>query len=116
MWGIKSVFMNNYMTYNYNSIITSELSSQTILMLGRANDKKKRFNIGILSMEYIIEEIPNCELKIVSNLTGIFKFMDLKNNLDLENKIKFIGYAPIPEIFFKNASLTSLILIIYIFI
>ena len=56
-------------------------------------------------MEYIIEEIPNCELKIVSNLTGIFKFMDLKNNLDLENKIKFIGYAPIPEIFFKNASL-----------
>ena len=46
MWGIKSVFMNNYMTYNYNSIITSELSSQTILMLGRANDKKKDLILG----------------------------------------------------------------------
>lgn len=104
-WGIKSIFMNNFITYDYNSIISSDLSSKIILMLGRANDKKKRFKIGILSMEYIIPEIPQCELRIISNLTGINKQQNLIYNLNLEKNIKFIGYSCVPEIFFNNASL-----------
>lgn len=40
-WGIKSIFMNNFITFDYNSIISSDLSSKIILMLGRANDKKR---------------------------------------------------------------------------
>lgn len=104
-WSIKSILMNNFVTYNYNSTFSSDLSNKKILMLGRANDKKKRFNLGILSMEYIIHEIPHCELNILSNLTGINVQQDLINNLNLENNIKFIGYSSIPEIFFNNASL-----------
>ena len=56
-------------------------------------------------MEYIIHEIPQCELNILSNLTGINAQQDLINNLNLEDNIKFIGYSSIPEIFFNNASL-----------
>jgi glycosyltransferase involved in cell wall biosynthesis len=74
-------------------------------MIGRANDKKKRFKIGILSMEYVIQELPQCQLKIISNLTGINNQKDLIYNLNLENNIKFIGYSSTPEIFFINASL-----------
>ena len=105
-WGIKSILMKNFITFDYNSIISSDLSTKTILMLGRAKDKKKRFKIGILSMEYVINEIPQCELKIISNLTGINNQQNLIYNLNLENNIKFIGYSSIPEIFFKNASLS----------
>ena len=104
-WSIKSILMNNFVTYNYNSTISSDLSTKKILMLGRANDKKKRFKLGILSMEYIIQEIPQCQLNILSNLTGINVQQDLINNLNLEDNIKFIGYSSFPEIFFNNVSL-----------
>ena len=97
--------MNNFITYNYNFVIPSDLSSKNILMLGRGNDKKKRFNIGIQSMEYIIREIYECELRIISNLKGINKLENLVNNLNLKSKVHFIGYSSTPEIYFKNASL-----------
>ena len=104
-WGIKSILLNNFMTYRYNSIIPSELSSNIILMFGRGNAIKKRFEIGIKAMEYIIQKIYNCELKIISSLIGINHLEDLVNNLDLEKNVKFIGYSSVPEIYFKNASL-----------
>ena len=104
-WKISSILMNNFITFNYSSIIPSDLSTKNILMLGRGNDKKKRFNIGVQSMEYIIKEINECELKIISNLTGIDNLRILVNNLNLKNNIKFVGYSSTPEIFFKNVSL-----------
>ena len=45
--------MNNFVTFDYEIIIQSDLSTKTILMLGKANDLFKRFNLGIHSMEYI---------------------------------------------------------------
>ena len=106
-WGLRSILMDNFITFDYNSVIPSDLSSKIILMLGRANDKKKRFKLGILSMEYIIPEIPQCHLIIISNLTGISNQKDLIYKLNLENNIKFIGYSSTPEFFFINASLNA---------
>ena len=57
-------------------------------------------------MEYIIKEIPECELKIISNTTGTDNLQNFINNLNLENNIKFIGYISAPDILFKNASLS----------
>ena len=104
-WGIKSIYMNNFVTYDFISVIPSDLSSKIIIMLGRAKAKKKRFVIGIQSMEYIINEIPKCELKIISNLTDINNLYFLVNNLYLGNNIRFFGYIGSPDILFKNASL-----------
>ena len=104
-WGLKSIYMDNFITFDYNSVIPSDLSSKKILMLGRANDEKKRFKIGILSMEYVIPEIPQCQLIIISNLTGVYNQKNLIYNLNLENNINFIGYSSTPEFFFINASL-----------
>ena len=46
--------MNNFIIYEYNSSFILNLYSQTILMICRADDKFKRFEIA---MEYINEEI-----------------------------------------------------------
>ena len=102
-WGISSYLMNNFVTYEYNSVIPSNLISKTILMIGRGNDKYKRFILGVKAMEYIMMENSICKMKIISNMN-----YDLQNkiyNLNLEENIEFIGFTLIPEIYFKNASL-----------
>ena len=74
-------------------------------MLGRGNAKKKRFELGIKSMEYIMKEAEGYNLNIISNLTGINHLKTLVYNLKLENNVNFLGYSSTPEIYFKNASL-----------
>jgi glycosyltransferase involved in cell wall biosynthesis len=74
-------------------------------MFGRIHDKYKRFDLGISSMEYIIQEIQECKMKIISNLDNTYILDNLINNLNLKNNIIFIGYTSSPEIFFKNISL-----------
>jgi hypothetical protein len=85
-WGINSILMNNFITYNFNKIIPSNLFSDRILMIGRGNAKKKRFKIGIQAFEYLVQEIPKCELLIISDLdntfglqTLIFKYLEGRN-------------------------------------
>ena len=104
-WGINSILMNNFIPFDYNSIIPSDLSSKTILMIGRGSDKIKRFNLGIKSMKYIVNEIPECKMKIISELSGINDLKNLTNNLNLQNNIIFAGYKSNPETYYKNASL-----------
>lgn len=104
-WGINSILINNFITYDYDTISPSDLSSKTILMIGRANDKRKRFSLGIKAMEYIIKEIPECEMKIISEKSDIQNLFDLVETLKLDKNIKFVGYTSNPEIYFKNASL-----------
>ena len=105
-WGIRSILMDNFITNEFKSVIKTDLTSKIIIMLGRANAKKKRFILGIQSMEYIIKEIPECELKIISNITGIKKQKYFVENTNLEDSIKFLGYIAAPELLFKNASLS----------
>ena len=104
-WGINSILMNNFISYNYDDVIPSDLSSDTILMIGRAESKFKRFELGIVSMKFITEQIPNCEMKIVSEIQKGSYLQNKINSLNLQNNIHFMGYTSTPEIYFKNASL-----------
>ncbi len=104
-WGIKSALMNNFITYKYNSSIPIDLYYKEILMIGRADDKFKRFELGIQAMEYIIKEIPEVQMKIITNITNIDYLKNIINYLNLENKIEFFGYTPIPESYFRNICL-----------
>ena len=103
-WGIKSILMNNFIPYEYNSIIPSDLSSKTILMIGRGSDKTKRFILGIQSMKYIIAEIPECEMKIISEL-NIEDLQSYVQQSNLNEKIFFVGYKSNPQQYYRNASL-----------
>ena len=65
-WGINSILMPNFIPYKYNETVPSSLLSNIILMIGRANDRIKRFDLGIKAMKYISSQIPQSELKIIS--------------------------------------------------
>lgn len=105
-WGINSILLNNFITYDYDSIFSpSNLSSKTILMIGRADDGRKRFELGIKAMKYITEMIPECEMKIISKTIHIQNLIKLVRKLGLEKNIKFVGYTSNPSKYFKNASL-----------
>lgn len=102
-WGIKSVLLDNPCTYEYDSIQPSNLTNKNIIMIGRANDPVKRYELGIKAMETIIEEIPSCEMYIISSYNNNFK--NLINNLKLQKSVKFTGYHEKIDIYLKNASL-----------
>ena len=104
-WNINSILMNNFITFRYDDIIPSNLSSKTIIMIGRANDKMKRFDLGILAMKYIIKEVPDCEMRIISSFHGIKYLRNLVDKLNLRNNVKFEGFTLKPEIYYNNASL-----------
>jgi glycosyltransferase involved in cell wall biosynthesis len=104
-WGINSILMNNFVTYRYDNIKPSDLTSKNIIMIGRANDKMKRFDLGLKAMKYIVEEIPESQMFIMSNFSGIRYLLNLVNSLNLKNNVKFVGYTLNPEAYFQNASL-----------
>lgn len=104
-WGINSIYMNNFMTYDYNKVIQSNLSTNKILMLGRGNDINKRFDLGIKTMKFIVKEIIDSQMIIISNEKELLNIKILVKDLDLDNNIKFFGYTSTPEIYFKDASL-----------
>lgn len=103
-WGIRSFYLHNFITYDYNSIVPSDLSEKIILMVGRANCKLKRFNLGIEAMKFIINEVPDSQLNIIS-ISKPKKIKELILSLNLEKNVKFDSFTFTPEIFFKNASL-----------
>ena len=86
-WGINSILINNFITYDYDNISPSDLSSKTILMIGRADDKRKRFDLGIKAMKYISKIIPECEMKIISKTINIQNLINLVRELKLESNI-----------------------------
>ena len=104
-WGIRSILMNNFVTYEYQYVIPSDLSKKIILMIGRSNDKIKRLELGLLSMEYIIKEVPEIEMKIISNITYNYNLVNIVNDLNLQNQVKFVGYTSTPEIYYRNSLL-----------
>ena len=71
--------MNNFITFKYNYVIPSDLSAKEILMIGRSHDKFKRLDLGILSMEYIINEIPQYEMIVICNITVNFIYFYIKD-------------------------------------
>jgi len=65
-WGIKSILMDNPTNFKIESIDPSDLTKKNVIMIGRADDALKRFDLGIKEMEIIIKEIPDCEMNIIS--------------------------------------------------
>jgi glycosyltransferase involved in cell wall biosynthesis len=96
--------MNNFIPYEYYSIVPSNLSSKTIIMIGRGSDETKRFILGIKSMNYIIKEIPESEMIVISEL-NIEYLQKYVSDSNLIKKIHFVGYKSNPERYYRNASL-----------
>ena len=103
-WGINSILMDNPTTFEYDSVIPSDLSSNNIIMIGRIEDPVKRFELGIRAMKIIIKEFPDCTMKIISS-NKKKKFKKLISHLHLNKNVKFTGVKKNVEMYLKNASL-----------
>ena len=102
-WGIKSILMDNPSTIEYDSAIPSDLIQKNIIMIGRADDSIKRYNLGIEAMEKIIKVIPECKMNIVSKPNDIY--VRLIKKLNLSDYVRFVGFHKNVELYFKNSSL-----------
>ena len=107
-WGINSAFFDNFLTYDYNCIIPSDLTKKNILLIGRAYDKFKRFDLGIKSIEYIKNNLPDVKLLIISKATKVEALQNCIHNLNLEKYVFFENYSSEPSIYFKDVSLNFL--------
>ena len=103
IWGINSILMDNPLTFEYDSIIPSNLSDKNIIMIGRGSDRLKRFELGIESMKYIIKEIPECIMNIISE--SVEEQEKLIKTLNLEKNVKFTGFQSNIDAYLKNTSL-----------
>ena len=103
-WGINSILMDNPTTFEYDTVIPSDLSNNNIIMIGRIEDPVKRFELGIRAMKIIIKEFPDCTMKIISS-NKKKKFNKLIRHLHLKKNVKFTGVKKNVEIYLKNASL-----------
>jgi len=89
-WGINSILIDNPSTFEYDMVKPSKLTNKNIIMIGRAKDPVKRYNLGIEAMKVIIEEIPECEMNIVSSPENNYeRFI---KNLNVEKYIRFVGF------------------------
>ena len=95
--------MINPTTFEYDSVIPSDLTEKNIIMIGRVNDPIKRFDLGLRIMERIIEEVPDCKMNIVSKSSK--KYEKLIHKLKLEKYVKFVGFKNDIKIYLKNSSL-----------
>ena len=102
-WGINSILMDNPTTYNFDLVTPSDLSQKIIIMIGRAEDPIKRYDIGIKAMKNIIKEIPESEMKIISNINK--EYQRLIEDLSLEENVRFTGNQKNIESYLKNSSL-----------
>ena len=103
-WGIRSFYLDNFVTYDYDCVVPSDLSEKIILMVGSANRKNKRFNLGIEAMKFILKEVPDSQLNIISK-SKPKKLKELIHSLNLEENVKFAPFTLSPALYFKNASL-----------
>ena len=102
-WGINSVLIENPSTFEYELVTPSDLSQKNIIMIGRGNYLPKRFELGIKAMSFIVKEIPESKMFILSlpykNINSSI------HNLNLENNVKIAGFQKNPEIYLRNSSL-----------
>ena len=95
--------MENPSTFDFNLVIPSDLSQKNIIMIGRGDYHAKRFELGIKAMKFILQEIPECIMNIIS-----FPYKNLEdsiNYLNLKASIKISGFQKNPESYLKNSSL-----------
>lgn len=103
IWGINSTLMNNFISFNYD-IIPSDLSHKTIIMKIQSNHKYNNYYLGIKSMKFILEEIPDAKLIIISDSNKVDDLKLLVKELNIEKNINFVNTSNY-EIYFKNSSL-----------
>ena len=101
-----SVSIPNFITFDENEVTElAKLDNHEIVMIGRANDLSKNFQMGYRAFAEILKEIPDATLKIITKNKGINYLKKLADSLNITNNIKYTGYLSNPKEELKKSSL-----------
>ena len=98
------IFIPNLYTYDPHETPSSNLTNHNIVILGRLNDFIKGVKYAIKAMEYIIKEVPDAMLCLVSCDSRIEFLKNLTRDLNLTNNIIFRSNTYKLTDLFLNAS------------
>jgi glycosyltransferase involved in cell wall biosynthesis len=86
-----SIFIPNLYTYDPSEVKSSNLNNHNIVILGRLNDWIKGVKFAIKAMEYIVKEVPDAVLYLVSSDSRVQYLKNLTRDLNLTKNIIFKG-------------------------
>lgn len=96
--------------YNQAQIREVHINCQkknVILLIGRLEKIKQQWH-GIKAFKCVLERIPEAELWIAGNGPDEEKLKKLVSNLNIENKVKFLGYVDDIQSLYSNAKILML--------
>ena len=100
------IFIPNLYTFDPDKIQSSNLTGHNIVMLGRAADSVKGYIYAVKTMPFIVKEVPDAKLIILSSNTNINFLKDTAKNLSVYDNIIFNKYtANISEVFWNSSVL-----------
>ena len=100
-----SIYLPQYLPFDYSKIQPSKLENKNILMIGRISPEKQ-YELGIKAMSIIIKKFPDAILKIIGGFNEYIESLKkLAQDLNVLNNIKFYDLQQDLTHFYNNASL-----------
>ena len=101
----QSIYLPQYLPFDYREIQPSKLETKTILMIGRISEEKQ-FELGIKAMSIIIKKFPDAILKIIGGFNQYTESLKkLAQDLNISNNVEFYDIQQDLRSFYSNASL-----------
>ena len=99
------IFVPNLYTFEPSEVKSSNLTNKNIVILGRLNDHIKGIIYAIKAMFYIVKEVPDAMLYLISSDSRIQFLRDLTKELNLTKNIIFRGGVKNISAVFWNSSI-----------
>ena len=101
----QSIYLPQYLPFEYKEIQPSKLETKNILMIGRISSEKQ-FELGIKAMPIIIKKFPDAILKIIGGFNKYTESLKkLAQDLNVSNNVMFYNSQQDLRPFYSNASL-----------
>ena len=98
------IFIPNLYTFEPSKMKSSNLTGHTIMMLGRENDKIKGAIYAVKAMTFIVKEVPDAILNIVTSDSRVQFLKNLTRDLNLTNNVKILYHTYDISSHFYNSS------------
>ena len=99
-----AIFVPNLYTFEPSEIKNSNLTNKNIVILGRLNDAIKGVIYAVKAMFYIVKEVPDAMLYLISSDSRVQFLKDLTKELNLTQNIIFRpGVKNLSEVFWNSS-------------
>ena len=98
------IYIPNLYTFEPNEVKNSNLTYNNIMMLGRENDPMKGAKYAVKAMTYVVKEVPDARLTLVSSDSRIQFLRNLTKDLNLTNNVFINHHTLNVSSYFWNSS------------